>query len=207
MVRSLFLNLGLPSTLWCYAAEAAADIYQYTYHSALQKTPYEAWYGLKPHIDNLHVWGCYVYVCLPDPKKLDHRVTRGHFLGFTKSHLIIRWYDSSTKTVKHASAVCFNKSNTKLTESDVLSPGALILSGITPSLPDLSTYVDICDHPHIGSTPFTISLQLPHQGTGLGCYFCTDRYHNHPYISSFHPGTPLSQNLLLHGQNNSSFWV
>ncbi len=137
MVRSLFLNLGLPSTLWCYAAEAAADIYQYTYHLALQKTPYEAWYGLKPHIVNLCVWGCYVYVCLPDPKKLDHRVTRGHFLGFTKSHLIIRWYDSSTKTVKHASAVCFNKSNTKLTESDVLSPGALILSGITPSFPDL----------------------------------------------------------------------
>jgi hypothetical protein len=65
MVRSLFLNLGLPSTLWCYATEAAADIYQYTYHSALQKTPYEAWYGLKPHIDNLHVWGCYVYVRLP----------------------------------------------------------------------------------------------------------------------------------------------
>jgi len=70
MVCSLLLNSGLLSDLWCYAAEAAADIYRYTLHSTLGKTPYEAWYGRKPH---LRVWGCYVYVRLPDPKKLDHR--------------------------------------------------------------------------------------------------------------------------------------
>lgn len=78
MVRALLLNSGLPSTLWCYAAKATTDIYHYTYHSALQMTPYEAWYNTKPHIDNLGVWGCYVYVLIPHPKKLDHRVTRGH---------------------------------------------------------------------------------------------------------------------------------
>jgi hypothetical protein len=89
MVRSLLLNSGLPSDLWCYAAEAAADIYRYTLHSTLGKTPYEAWYGQKPSIDHLRVWGCYVYVHLPDPKKLEHQVTRGNFLGFTKSRLII----------------------------------------------------------------------------------------------------------------------
>jgi len=70
MVCSLLLNSGLLSDLWCYAAEAAADIYRYTLHSTLGKTPYEAWYGRKPH---LRVCGCYVYVRLPDPKKLDHR--------------------------------------------------------------------------------------------------------------------------------------
>ena len=44
MVRAMLLNSGLPSNLWCYAAETAADIYRYTHHSALGHTPYEAWY-------------------------------------------------------------------------------------------------------------------------------------------------------------------
>jgi hypothetical protein len=129
MVRAMLLNSGLPTSLWCYAAETAADVYRYTYHSALGKTPYEAWYNTKPHVDHLRVWGCYVYVRVPSPKKLDHRVQRGHFLGFTKSRLIIRWYDPTTKVVKHASAVRFDEYNTPLTTTDKLSPGALILSG------------------------------------------------------------------------------
>jgi hypothetical protein len=112
-----------------------------------------------------------------------------------------------TKTVKHASAVRFDEYNTKLTESDELSPGALILSGINPSLPDISSCVDISDHPHLGTPPFMISLALPPQGSGLGCLLCTDTYHNLPYIASFASGTPLSQHLLLHGQHNSSFWI
>jgi hypothetical protein len=170
-------------------------------------TPYEAWYGTKPHINNLRVWGCYVYVHIPDPKKLDHRVTRGHFLGFTKSRLIVRWYDPSTNVVKHANAVRFDELNTRLTSSDQLSPGALILSGSDPSIPELTSIIDLTDHPHLGTTPFMISLQLPPLGTGLGCYISTDTYHNLPYISSFTSGTPLSQQLLQHGQYNSSFWV
>jgi len=207
MVRSMLLNSGLPNNLWCYAAEAAADIYRYTYHSALQMTPYEAWYGSKPHIDNLRVWGCYVYVRIPDPKKLDNHVARGHFLGFTKSRLIVRWYDPSTQTVKHASAVRFDEYNTRLHPTDTLSPGALLLLGSEPSLPPPTECVDITNHPHLGTTPFTISLQLPPHGTGIGCFISTDTYHNLPYISSFTSGTPLSQHLLQHGQYNSSFWI
>ena len=170
-------------------------------------SPYEAWYGTKPHIDNLRVWGCYVYVRVSDPKKLDNRVTRGHFLGFTKSRLIVRWYDPSTNTVKHASAVRFDENNTRLYPTDTLSPGALILSGTDPCLEEPISYVDLADHPHLGTKPFTVSLQLPAQDTGLGCFFSTDTYHNLPYISKFNPGTPLSQQLLQHGQYNSSFWV
>jgi hypothetical protein len=207
MVRSMLLNSGLPNHLWCYAAETAADIYRYTYHSALQMTPYEAWYGSKPHINNLRVWGCYVYVRIPNPKKLDNRVARGHFLGFTKSRLIVRWYDPTTQTVKHASAVRFDEFNTRLHPTDNLSPGALILMESEPTLPTSNECVDLADHPHLETSPFTISLQLPPQGTSIGCFISTDTYHNLPYISSFTSGTPLSQQLLLHGQYNSSFWI
>ncbi len=158
VVRAMLLNSGLPSTLWCYAAVTQADIYRYTHHSAIDKTPYEAWYGLKPNINNLRVWGCYVYVRVPTPKKLDHRVVRGHFLGFTKSRLIVCWYDPATKTVKNASAVHFDEYNTPLTSTDTLSLGALILSGSDPVL-DPSTCIDILDHPHLGSSPFTMQFE------------------------------------------------
>ena len=93
---------------------------------------------MKLGIANLRVWGCYVYVRVPQPKKLDHCVVRGHFLGFTKSRLIVCWYDPSTKTVKHISAIRFDEYNTPLTSADTLSPGALILSGTEPSI-DSST--------------------------------------------------------------------
>jgi len=96
---------------------------------------------------------------------------------------------------------------TFLTEQDTLAPGALILSGTTPILPEETVTVDICDHPHLGTSPFTLSLQLPVAGQGLGCYISNDLYHNLPYISSFIPGTHLSQQLLQHGQHNSSFWI
>jgi len=206
MVRAMLLNSGLPNNLWCYASETAADIYRYTHYSPIDMTPYESWYGTKPHINNLRVWGCYVYVRVSDAKKLDHHVTRGYFLGFTKSRLIVRWFDPATKTVKHASAVCFDELNTKLYSTDTLSPGALILLGMTPTLTS-DTCVDIINHPHLENAPFTISLQLPCQGVGLGCFICNDTYYNLPYISSFTSGTSLATQLLQHGQYNYSFWI
>jgi len=109
--------------------------------------------------------------------------------------------------VKHASAVRFDELHTRLHPTDTLSPGALILAGNDPCLEEPVSCVDITDHPHLGATPFTVSLFLPYQGSGLGCFISTDTYHNLPYISSFSPGTPLSQQLLQHGQHNSSFWI
>jgi hypothetical protein len=139
--------------------------------------------------------------------KLDHRVTRGYFLRFTKSRLLVRWYDPLTKTVKHASAVRFDEQNTRLHSMNTLSPGALILAGTEPNLPESTSCIDITDYSFLGTPPFTIALQLPPQGTGLGCFISTDTYHNLSYISSFTSGTPLSQSLFIHGQHNSSFLI
>ncbi len=38
---------------WCFAVKAAANIYHRTYHSALKKSPYKAWYSIKSSIDDL----------------------------------------------------------------------------------------------------------------------------------------------------------
>ncbi len=84
-------------------------------------------------------------------------------------------------------------------------PGALILAGTEPLLPEPTTCVDIVDYHHLGTTPFTVYLRLPPQGAGLGCFVSTDIYHNLPYVSSFTPGTLISQQFLQHKQQNSFF--
>jgi len=55
MVRALYFYAGHSPDKWCYAAETAVDIYRLTLHSALGISPYEAWYGTKPRIDDLRV--------------------------------------------------------------------------------------------------------------------------------------------------------
>jgi hypothetical protein len=86
----------------------------------------------------------------------------------------------------------------------LLSPGALILSGTHNPTLDTSYTIDILDHPHLGTPPFTFQLCLPPQGSPLGCEVCSDVYHNLPCISKFNPETPLGAVLLQHGQHNSS---
>jgi hypothetical protein len=203
----MLLNSEFHRNLWCYAAETAADVYHYTYHSALDMTPYEAWYGIKPHVNNLHVKGCYIYVHVQDPKKLDNRVIHGHFLGFTKSCLIVRNLDPATSSVKHTSAVLFDEYNTRLYDHDTLSPGALLLSGCDP--PDLASFetINIIDFPHLDTPPFIIQLAVPPKRAFIGCEITTDTYHNLPYISIFVAGTTLATSLLLHGRYNSCFWI
>jgi hypothetical protein len=152
------------------------------------------------------VWSYCVYVHVPDPKKLDHRFTRWHFLGFTKSCLIVQYFDPTTSTVKHASAVRFDEYNTRLYENDKLSPGALILSGTNPPTLEPYTTVDIIDKPHLETPPFTIQLALPPLPTLLGCEFSSDTYHNLPLVIFLLVHlSPLS--LLLHGRYSSSFLI
>jgi hypothetical protein len=169
---------------------------------------YEAWYGIKPSINDLHIWGCQVFVQLPHTKKSENKAVRGYFMGFTKSRVLIRWWDPTTDQVKHAFAICFDEHNACLSPEDHTSLGSLLLTNHNPSdiiLPDCS--VDLYDHHHFDSAVFSFELLVPEQGTSIGCTVSVDTYYNLPYISSFLPGTQLSQQLLRHGARNSTFWL
>ncbi len=120
-----------------------------TGHSALTISPYEAWYGIKPSINDLHVWGCIVYVCVPHPKTSENCSICGYFMGFTKSRVLIRWLDPSTNQVKHAFAVRFDEHQVRLSSDEQLSPGSLLLAhpdSPTLVLPECS--VDLSNMPH-----------------------------------------------------------
>ena len=48
-------------------------------------TPHEAWYGRKPEVGNLRVFGSVCYVHVPEEKrtKLDERAELGIFIGYS----------------------------------------------------------------------------------------------------------------------------
>jgi hypothetical protein len=209
IVRAMIINAGHHMNTWCYCAETAADIYWVTYHSALQKSPYEAWYNIKPCISHLRVWGCVVYVQNHQAKKSDDRVTKGFFMGFTKSRLLIHWLDPTTTTVKLACAVYFDEYNTPTSTNDHISPGSILLhdpsSTNLPSTPDYT--IDISDHPYLDAPPFDIQLTLPPSGSPIGCTITTCSYNNLPYIETFQRNTQLHKLLLQHGTYNSTYWL
>jgi hypothetical protein len=41
LVHDMLINSGHPPDTWYYCAENAADIYRNTYHSAINKSPYD----------------------------------------------------------------------------------------------------------------------------------------------------------------------
>jgi len=59
---------------WAEAAHASNYIYNCFPHHALGCTPFELWYGHKPNLANLRVWGCLAYVHLQKDQreKLKH---------------------------------------------------------------------------------------------------------------------------------------
>jgi hypothetical protein len=209
IVRAMIINSGHNMNTWCYCAETAADIYHQTYHSALQKSPYKAWYHIKPSISHLRVWGCVVYIQNHNPKKSDDRVTKGFFMGFTKSRLLVRWLDPTTNTVKLTCAVHFDEYNTPTSTTDHISPGSILLrdqsSTDLPSTPDYT--IDISDHPYLDTPPFDIQLSIPPSSTPIGSTITTCSYNKLPFIATYQRGTPLSKILLQHGFHNSTCWI
>ena len=57
--RSILQDSGLPKSLWGEASLAAAYLLNRSPTSALEekKTPFEMWYGRKPEVDQLRVFG------------------------------------------------------------------------------------------------------------------------------------------------------
>ena len=102
-VRAMLIDSGLPKFLWLEAMQFAMWIRNRTTTHALGgKTPYEALYGVKPDISNLHLWGSRVWVRDLTAGKLDPRGREGRFVGYDSESKGYRvyWIDSRTVGVE-----------------------------------------------------------------------------------------------------------
>ena len=62
MVRSMMSLTDLLLLFWGYALETAAFTLNWAPSKSVETTPYELWFGKKPKLSFLKVWGCDAYV-------------------------------------------------------------------------------------------------------------------------------------------------
>ena len=86
MVRSMMSLTDLPLSFWGYALETTT----FTLNRAPSKsemTLYELWFGKKPKLSFLKVWGCDAYVKKFQPDKLKPKSEKCVFIGYPKKLL------------------------------------------------------------------------------------------------------------------------
>ena len=74
----------LLNRLWAEAVATAAYLRNCSATTALDgRTPYEMWYGRKPNLGHLRVFGCTAYAHIPDcaRRKLDGMAEKLRFVG------------------------------------------------------------------------------------------------------------------------------
>nr|KYP33156.1 Retrovirus-related Pol polyprotein from transposon TNT 1-94 [Cajanus cajan] len=86
MARSMLKEKGLPNTFWAEAVYTAVYILNRCPNKVVQdKTPIEAWNGIKPSSKHLRVFGSICYIHVPEEKrhKLEDKTVRGIFLEYS----------------------------------------------------------------------------------------------------------------------------
>jgi hypothetical protein len=73
------------------------------------KTPFKCWYGKKPAVHHLKMFGCIVYVTKPNMKKLEDHGWKMIFVGYDKGSKAFRAYDPITKRVTITHDVIFDE--------------------------------------------------------------------------------------------------
>lgn len=111
-VRTLLYSSGLPAQFWSSALLHAAYLHNRQVHSATKMTPYEAWYGKRPNLAHLRVFGSRVCVRQPGERrcKLDRHDYSGIFLGYTATDKNIIYLDTTSGIVKTSHHAVFDES-------------------------------------------------------------------------------------------------
>jgi hypothetical protein len=131
MARTLLQHSGLPQNRWEEAIEHAVWIRNRVLNKRLSdKTPYEAYFKIKPDIRHLHPFGCLAHALIP--KELRTRTFQTHthrcaFMGYSNRHDAFLLYDTdSRKTIISRDVLFFDEffplNNHPLTNTDSKEP-------------------------------------------------------------------------------------
>ena len=110
LARSMMVARSLPSFLWDEAVAHANYLRNRVGTRALvDRTPYEAWFGVKPNVSHLREFGCDVWVLdeTQNLSKLKPKARKMVFMGFIDGSKSIRYYDATTRRIKVSRNVSF----------------------------------------------------------------------------------------------------
>ena len=85
----------LPILFWGYALETAALMLKRAPSKSVKTTPYELWFGKKPKLSFLKVWGGDAYVKKFQPDKLEPKSEKCVFIGYRKEIVGYTFYHIS----------------------------------------------------------------------------------------------------------------
>ena len=92
MVRSMMSLTDLPLSFSGYVLETAAFTLNRAPSKSVGTTPYELWFGNKPKLSFLKVWGCDAYVKRLQPDKLKPKSEKCFFIGYPKETIGYTFY-------------------------------------------------------------------------------------------------------------------
>ena len=95
MVQSMICLTVLPLSFWGYALETAAFTLNRAQSKSVETTPFELWFGKKPKLSFLKVWGCDAYVKELQPDKLEPKSEKCIFIGYSKENVGYTLYHRS----------------------------------------------------------------------------------------------------------------
>ena len=114
-VRLMLVDAKLPHRFWAEALSTAAYLINGSPTKTLgDKTPFEVWYGKKPSVKHLKVFGCaaYSHVAKDERKKLDSKTKKCIFLGYAAQRKGYCLYDTEKSSIVFSRDVVFNESST-----------------------------------------------------------------------------------------------
>ena len=82
----------LPLSFWGYALETATFMLNRAPSKSVETTPHELWFGNKPKLSFLKVWGCDTYVKRLQPDKLKPKLKKCVFIGYPKETIGYTFY-------------------------------------------------------------------------------------------------------------------
>ena len=95
MVRYMMSLTDLPLSFWGYALETAAFTLNRVPSKSVETTSYELWFGKKPKLSFLKVWGCDAYAKKFHPDKLKPKSEKCVFIGYPKETVGYTFYHRS----------------------------------------------------------------------------------------------------------------
>ena len=101
-IASMLHQAGLPLSFWGEALAAFIHVWNRTPTSAVPgKTPWETFYGTKPDVSMLRVWGCVAYVYIQKDKRdwgsLGSHMEKCIFIGYPPDYKGWKFYNPVTK--------------------------------------------------------------------------------------------------------------
>ncbi|KAB1228246.1 Retrovirus-related Pol polyprotein from transposon TNT 1-94 [Morella rubra] len=112
MAISMLMEKGLPKMFWAEAVYTAVYLLNRCPTKAVQdKTPVEAWSGLKSSAKHLRVFGsiCYIHIPAQRRHKLEEKSQKGIFLGYGLVSKGYRVYNLETKKLTFSRDVKFDE--------------------------------------------------------------------------------------------------